>query len=307
MPFQATTFKNVHRGTSSNSASTNWNGRLVGVHCSVAGGLHRAIERGQALGCTAIQIFVKNSNRWMAPPLTSQAIECFQTAKEHASMFVISHAGYLINLASSDAEVIKKSMESMRTELVRAENLTIPLVVLHPGAHRGDGVRQGIRRLTDRLNIIFEETVFSNTKILIEGTSGQGTTLGSSFEELRDIMAGIREIDRVGICLDTAHLFAAGYNLRGHKSYHKVWEDFDRIVGRKWLTAIHLNDSQKPLGSKVDRHENLGKGTIGSRTLARIFRDSNFADLPMVCETNPGRNGTEHRKNMNTLQRWLKK
>jgi deoxyribonuclease IV len=285
-----------------------WGSRLVGVHCSTQGGLETAIERGDALGCTAMQIFSKNNKRWLAPPLDNKEIDAFQgTWKLSRIQLIFAHAGYLINLASPDAKTTERSMESMRTELIRAENLDLPFIILHPGSHKGEGETVAIRRVADRLNILFEESVFSKTRILLEGTAGQGNSIGHRFEHLRDILSGVRDIDRIGICLDTAHLFAAGYDFRTPKTYAAMWSDFDRIVGMRWLGALHLNDSTHALDSHVDRHTHIGEGKIGARAFGLIMRDAQLAHLPMVCETPKGKTDALDRKNLVKLHRMLPK
>lgn len=285
-----------------------WGERLVGVHCSTAGGLATGIERGQALGCTAIQIFSKNNNRWLATPLHDDEVATFRAARTAANIkMVFAHAGYLINLASAERDITEQSMESLRCELNRAEALQLPYVVLHPGAHKGDGELAGIRRIADRLNILIEESSFSQVRILLEGTAGQGSSIGHRFEHLRDILARIHDHHRVGVCLDTAHLFAAGYDFRTSKTYAALWNAFDTIVGRRQLGALHLNDSKAALGSRVDRHEHLGKGKIGPNAFRLLLRDATLARLPMVCETPKGLTDAWDRKNLGLIHRWIGK
>lgn len=285
-----------------------WGKRLVGVHCSTVGGVAMAVQRGAALGCTAIQIFSKNNNRWQAPPLTLPEIDAFREALTASKIRVVfAHAGYLINLASADPKITELSMESMRNELFRAENLALAALVLHPGSHKGDGETAGIRRIADRLNILIEETVFSHTRIWLEGTAGQGSSIGHRFEHLRDILAGVRAVERVGVCLDTAHLFAAGYDFRTPAAYQAMWEEFDRVVGLRTLSALHLNDSLKSLGSRVDRHTHIGRGTIGAKAFGLIMRDKRLRHLPMVCETPKGKTDAMDRANLAKLHRLTKK
>ncbi len=298
----ATTVVPVKTPATDTPANPQWGDRLVGVHCSTTGGLATGIARGAALGCTAVQIFAKNNNRWMAPPLSNIEIDEFRDAWQAAGIpLIFSHAGYLINLASPDPKITELSMESMRGELVRAEALGLPFVVLHPGSHKGVGEPTGIRYITDRLNILFEETVFSRTRIVLEGTAGQGHSIGHRFEHLRDILAGVRDIDRIGICLDSAHLFAAGYDLRTPTTYARLWEEFDRVVGLRWLSCLHLNDTTRELGSRVDRHIHIGEGKIGSRAFGLLMRDPRLAAIPMVCETPKGKTDALDRKNLRKL------
>lgn len=281
--------------------------RLLGIHCSTAGGVAMGVVRGAQLGCTAIQLFTKNNNRWLAPAVGLQEVDAFRAALEGSSVrMVMAHAGYLINLATTDPTLTERSMESMRLELHNAEALGIPLVVIHPGAHRGDGEAIAIRRIAERMNILLEETAGYRTTLLIEGTAGQGTSIGHRFEHLRDLLEGVRYGDRVGICLDTAHLFAAGYDFRTPETYARLWEAFDRIVGRTWLKALHLNDSRRPLGSRVDRHEHIGKGKIGCPGFRLILKDPRLRAIPMVLETPKGKTDALDRKNLDTLQRLMK-
>ncbi len=266
-----------------------WGERLVGVHASTQGGVVTGIKRGDALGCTAIQIFTKNNSRWHAAPFTQDETDDFLDERDWSGIrCVLGHASYLINLASGEPKITEQSMEAMRDEMHRAESLELTYLVLHPGAHKGDGDLTGIRRVADRLNILFEESVFQHTRILLEGTAGQGTSLGHRFEHLRDILAGVRDLDRVGICLDTAHLFAAGYDFRTPTTYAALWDEFERVVGRRWLAALHLNDTTKKLGSRVDRHHHIGQGQIGVRAFGLIMRDPRLTTIPMICETPKG-------------------
>lgn len=280
-----------------------WGDRLVGVHCSTQGGVATGIDRGEALGCTAIQIFAKNNNRWTENALDPSEIEAFQAARSTARTVrcIFSHAGYLINLASGDRELTERSMESMRCEMERAEQLELAGIVVHPGAHTGDGELTGIRRIADRINILIDEQMGHSPQIWLENTAGQGTSIGHRFEHLRDILDKVREYHHIGVCLDTAHLFAAGYDLRTPKAYEAVWEEFDRVVGRRWLRAIHVNDSKKALGSRVDRHEHLGEGLIGRGAFRLLMRDERLAKIPLVCETPKGKTDAEDRANLWTL------
>lgn len=281
-----------------------WGKRLVGMHCSVAGGPMNAVYEGDSLGCTAIQVFTKNNNRWDGPPLTENEIVNFRKALDGSGVkFVCAHVGYLINLASSEKNIVEQSMESMRSELFRAENLNIPCMVMHPGSHKGEGVSTGIKRIADRINILMDETTFSPTRILFENTAGQGHNIGFRFEHLRDLIELVRDKNRVGVCLDTAHLLAAGYDFRTPKLYKSMWDEFDQVVGRKYLHVIHMNDSAKPLASRVDRHEHIGKGHIGSRAFGLIMRDQSLKSVPMILETPKGKTSVVDRNNLAALHK----
>ncbi len=273
---------------------------------SIAGGLTRAVERGCAVGCEAIQIFTKNSNQWRAKPLTDGEAQEFrkELAKEKIQ-FAFAHDSYLINLASPSEDLLGRSREAFLDEMERAEKLGLRFVVLHPGAHLGTGEAAGIERISRSFDWIFERTPGYRVKVLIETTAGQGTNLGHRFEQIRDMMDGVRENDRLGVCVDTCHLLAAGYDLRTKAGYEKTFDDFDRIVGLKRILAFHLNDSKKPLGSRVDRHEHIGKGFLGLEPFRLLLNDSRFKGVPMVLETPKGKDDTWDRENLRLLRSLL--
>ena len=279
---------------------------LLGAHMSIAGGLTRAVERGCAVGCEAIQIFTKNSNQWRAKPLTDGEAQEFrkELAKEKIQ-FAFAHDSYLINLASPSEDLLGRSREAFLDEMERAEKLGLRFVVLHPGAHLGTGEAAGIERISRSFDWIFERTPGYRVKVLIETTAGQGTNLGHRFEQIRDMMDGVRENDRLGVCVDTCHLLAAGYDLRTKAGYEKTFDDFDRIVGLKRILAFHLNDSKKPLGSRVDRHEHIGKGFLGLEPFRLLLNDSRFKGVPMVLETPKGKDDTWDRENLRLLRSLL--
>lgn len=259
---------------------------LIGAHVSIAGGVHKAIERGVANGCTAIQIFVKGNTRWQFPPLTSDEAAAFRQARLNSPIKrVIAHGIYLINLASEDPTIREKSIADVVDELERCELLGVEGLVIHPGAHGGLGTEAGIRNVARALDEIFDKVGAGHCTLLLETTAGQGTALGADFRELRAIRDATHHKSRIGICLDTAHVFAAGYDWRSAQGYAKLWEDFDTILGRDLLRAIHLNDSKAPCGSRRDRHEHIGKGLIGAEAFRRLLRDPNLRGIPMVTET----------------------
>jgi len=259
--------------------------RLIGAHMSTAGGADKAIERGASIGCTAIQIFVKNNNQWLGKSFTDETIQNFKTLQQQSNMFVFAHTGYLINLASEKPENHEKSMQSMLQELELAETLSLPFTVLHPGSHLGNGETTGINLLTKYLKQLIKQTAGYKVKILLETTAGQGTNLGYKFEQLAQMLAGINEPSRTGICFDTCHAYAAGYDIKTKEGYKKTWEEFDRIIGIDKLLAFHLNDSKTALGSRKDRHEHIGKGTLGLEAFRLLMNDKRFEKLPMVLET----------------------
>ncbi len=256
---------------------------------SIAGGIHLALERGRSIGCNAVQLFVKSSNQWKARPLPAEEISLFhEKAREYRSGFIMGHSSYLINIASPDAELLEKSRKALAIEIERCETLSIPWLVLHPGSHRGAGTEAGIRTVAESLDRVFEMTAGYKTSILLETTSGSGNILGSRFEELAAIIGLLQSPARIGVCLDTCHIFAAGYDISTKKDYNAVFKSFDSIIGLNHLKAFHLNDSKTPLGSGKDRHANIGEGEIGVEPFGFLVNDPRFIDIPMVLETPKG-------------------
>ena len=260
----------------------------LGAHVSISGGIHLAPGRGKEIGAEAIQIFTRNQMRWTARKITEKEIQNFQPAlKANGIRRVISHDSYLINLSTGKPELQKKSVDAFIDELKRAELLGIPYVVFHPGAHGGDGEKLGIERTAENLNKIFAELKDYKVVALIETTAGQGTNIGHKFEHIAEIIDLIEDKSRIGACIDTAHIFEAGYDIRTEEAYEKTLQQFDDIVGLDKVHAIHLNDSKTELGSHVDRHENIGLGHIGVDAFKFIVNDERFDDIAMVLET-PG-------------------
>jgi len=259
---------------------------LLGAHMSIEGGLEKAILRGDSLGCATIQLFTKNASRWEERTLEKSEISLFRETRKRTGIGpVISHAGYLINLASPDREIYLKSLNAMVNEIRRCEQLGIDLLVLHPGHHRGAGDERGIARAVEALNTIHAETTGAPVKIALETTAGQGTCLGSSFEQIARIMEGVKETSRLAFCLDTCHVFVAGYDLRTKENYHDLFRRIDSTIGKENLMVIHLNDSKREMGSRVDRHENIGAGMIGEGVFRLIMGDSSLAGIPKIIET----------------------
>lgn len=273
--------------------------RLLGAHMSIAGGVDKAIGRGESIGCTAIQIFVKNNNQWYGRPLAKEEVERFKKAKD---LFVFAHTGYLINLASPNPDNHDKSMKSMRQEIDLAEELGLPFTVLHPGSHLMTGENAGIKKVADSLKTLIKETQGYKVRVLLETTAGQGTNLGYKFEHLAGIIGEVNEPDRTGVCFDTCHSFAAGYELRTKEGYEKTWEEFDRLIGLDKLMAFHLNNSIGALGSRKDRHEHIGKGTLGLEAFKMLLNDAHFESLPMVIETPKDPDMKLDRMNLNVLR-----
>ncbi len=262
----------------------------LGAHVSVAGGLACSGAHATTIRASAIQIFTRNQRTWQHAPLTDDEVAAFRAARTEAGVrVVLSHASYLINLAATDRTVARRSVAAFAEELRRCRRLGVDAVVVHPGAHLGRGDTAGIRTIArnlDRAVSLADGT--GDVVIALETTAGQGSSIGHRFEHLRDILAAVNHDDaRYGVCVDTCHVFAAGYDLRTPAAYDATWRAFDRTVGRRTLTALHLNDSLRPLGSRRDRHAELGDGEIGFRAFARMARDTRFAECAGVLET-PG-------------------
>lgn len=280
---------------------------LLGAHESGAGGLHLAFERLQQVGGEALQLFTRNQRQWNPHPLTAEEISLFQAAWQQTGRLpVASHASYLINLASGKQELIDKSVAALAAEIHRCEQLGIPFVVIHPGSHGGDGVEAGLVRFTKALDLALDATGAGVT-VLLETTAGQGTGLGSSFEELAFILEHSRVPQRLGVCVDTCHIFAAGYDIRTLSAYTQTMAEFDRVVGVERIKFFHLNDSKQKLASRVDRHEHIGQGTIGLDGFRSLLNDPRFADHSMTLETPKGDDLQEDRDNLQVLRRLIDK
>jgi deoxyribonuclease IV len=270
---------------------------------SIGGGVSMAIERARSIGCTAMQIFVKNNMQWFARPLTREEIRAFLNHVQRGQLLsVFGHANYLINLAATNPQFHANSIRALAEELVRADQLELPFLVLHPGAHLGVGEEAGLKKIVDSVDEVFRKIPKVRTKIALEITAGQGSCVGHRFEHLAHIIANICEPDRLGVCLDTAHLFAAGYDIGSESGVRKVFREFDRVIGRSRLVAIHVNDSKTGRGSRVDRHEHIGKGRIGLDAFRFIMRSPRFRKIPKVLETPKGKDLAEDVMNLRTLR-----
>ena len=259
---------------------------LLGAHLSMAGGLERALIRGGALGCTTIQLFTKSSNQWKERTLEDSEITRFHQERERTGINpVISHASYLINLASPDDEVYRKSLEAMICEIRRCEQLGIDLLVLHPGFHKKRGIAWGINRIADALDTIHGATAGAKVQIALETTAGQGSAIGRSLDEIARIIERVEEGSRLVFCLDTCHMFVAGYDLRTRQNYLDLLQEIGDTIGKQRMRVIHLNDSKKAVGSRVDRHENIGMGMIGEGLFRLIMADGSLAGVPKIIET----------------------
>ena len=253
---------------------------------SVAGGLPRAVQRGVVHGCDAMQIFAKNANQWRGRPLPPEEIRAFRLlVKQSGITPVVSHASYLINLATANRGLHAQSMEAMGDELDRAEALGLLGVVLHPGCYTDGSEAHGLALIADGLDLLLRERRRGRTMVILEHTAGQGTSLGATFEQLATIIGLMKASRRVGVCLDTCHLLASGYDIASPEGYARTFKDFGRIVGFDRLKAFHMNDSKRPLGSRVDRHTHIGEGCVGLDAFGRIVNDRRFEGLPMLLET----------------------
>ena len=275
---------------------------LFGAHESIQGGVVQALVRGRVDGCQAIQIFTKNANTWRASALQAQEIETFRAMhQEGGGIPLMAHTSYLINLASDQPDKLARSKEALICEVLRASQLGIDFVVLHPGAHLGLGIEQGIARIAESLDEVHMRTQGAHARILIENTAGQGSALGCTFEEIASIFEQTQTRERLGACLDTQHAFAAGYNWTNQEGYESIFVQFNRHVGLDRLCAFHLNDSKKPLGSRVDRHAHLGQGHIGLELFWRLANDPRFEHTPAVLETEPREGNTPFKEEIELL------
>lgn len=259
---------------------------ILGAHMSIAGGYHKAVEAAARSGCHCVQIFTKNNSQWRGKPITDDDAEKFQTALlELGITHPISHASYLINMASPKEELRQKSLDAMSVELQRAERLGIPFVVVHPGSYTTSTDSDGIANICRSIDEIHKQLPDLKTQILLENTAGQGTNLGWQFEQLQAMIEGIDASDRVGVCIDTCHAFAAGYELADPTGYENTIALLAETVDLKRVKAFHINDSKKPFASRKDRHEHIGRGEMGLEPFRNLLNDSRFNEVPMYLET----------------------
>ena len=274
-----------------------------GTHASASGGVHKALQRAVDVGATSCQIFSKNERQWIAKPLDPGAVESFHLERARTGIEqMVIHDSYLINLASPKDDIHAKSMNGFTDELERAQLLNVRYLVTHPGAHTGSGVDAGIARFAESLNRIFDALPDNQTITCLETTAGQGTTLGRSFEELAAIIDRVEDKERVGVCFDTCHTFAAGYNLQTEHGTRQVIDEFDRVVGLHKLHVLHLNDSKQPFGSFKDRHEQIGQGEIGFDAFRALVNDVRLSGLPAILETEKDDAGEYDRTNLAALR-----
>jgi deoxyribonuclease-4 len=274
----------------------------LGAHLSIAGGLERAVHRASSIGATALQIFTKNQRRWAVPELSSAQAENFRAAwREWGPYPVLAHDAYLINLASPKPAIAEKSVRGFAVELARAESLGLNGLVAHPGSHLGTGEPAGLRAFAANMDRAMRESGTRAVPVLLECTAGQGTNLGRSFEQLGEIVRESRHAERLGICIDTCHVFAAGYPIDSPEGYERVLERIEACVGLQRVGCFHLNDSKQPSGSRKDRHEHIGSGSLGLRPFSLILNDPRFRRVPKILETPKGTDMREDRENMHAL------
>lgn len=275
----------------------------LGAHVSIKGGVDKAPIYGKEATCDVIQIFSKNQMQWAMPPLSKSTIEDFKRNSENYKVKGVSiHASYLLNLSSPDESIRKKSIKDLSSELERADALGIDYVVFHPGAHMGEGEVKGIKTIANSIREVFEITQSKKSMLLIETTAGEGTHLCYKFEQIRDIF-GLTRTSRLGVCFDTCHVFQAGYDIRTPESFLKVLEDFDRVIGLKYLKLFHLNDSKREIGMHVDRHEEIGLGKIGLDAFRFLVNNALFKDVGGILEIPGDIEG--YKRNLITLRRLI--
>ena len=278
-------------------------GPLLGAHMSIAGGVGNALLAGKMVDCDAIQIFTKSSRQWASKPYTKEEIEQFQiNRKETGITTIIAHDSYLLNLGSPDAGLRMRSVAAFIDELERCEVLGVTNLIAHPGAHFGAGEAEGIKTIAKSLDEVHKACPGYNVKITLEITAGQGSNLGYRFEQIGAIIDATKESDRLRVCFDTEHAFAAGYDLRTKDGYERTFSEFEEAIGIELLASFHLNDSKKEFHSRVDRHEHIGKGFIGVEAFRLLMNDKRFCGLPMCLETPKGPDLKEDRENLTLLR-----
>jgi len=262
---------------------------LLGAHMSIAGGVSEAIARARTTGCECVQIFTKSSRQWFAKPFTGDEVEAFKVALGESGLkMVIAHDSYLLNLGAPVEALRKRSVGGLVDELERCELLGVPYLIAHPGAHVGSGEEVGIKTIAKSIDEAHQRCAGFATEVALEITAGQGSNLGYSFAQMGQIFDAVKENERLRLCFDTEHAFAAGYDLRDAEGYERTFAELDEQVGLERLVAFHVNDSLKPFHSRVDRHQHIGKGFIGLDAFRRLVNDPRFAGVPMCLETEPG-------------------
>lgn len=275
----------------------------LGAHMSISGGPAKALERGHSIGCDAIQMFTRNANRWASKDLTDDEAQAFHRAFESTGIHpVIAHSSYLINLASPDDDLWARSVEALIVEMRRCRQLGVRDYVLHPGAHMDAGEEAGMARVVAGLREAFQATTGDDVAVLLEITAGQGSALGATFEQLAWMVHHAEPAARAGVCFDTAHALAAGYDFRDAENYRAMWQHFCDTIGLERLRAIHLNDAKRELGSHIDRHEHIGEGCVGLEAFRLLVNDPALRHVPMLLETPKGEDMHEDVENLARLR-----
>jgi deoxyribonuclease-4 len=279
---------------------------LLGVHVSVSGGVDTAFDRAKAINCTAFQIFTKSNRQWQAKDLEQEVIDRFCQSQTKCGLPVICHASYLLNLATPDDAIWHKSIDALAIELMRCEQLKIPYLVLHPGGHMGSGIEAGLARVVAALDTVHDLLPGYTVKTALEITAGQGTHLGNRFEEIAAIIQQCHQSERLAVCFDTCHALVAGYEFRTPDSYAAMMAEFDRIIGLDRLKVCHMNDSQKDLGSRVDRHAHIGEGYIGLEPFGYFLNDPRLSRVPFLLETPVDDDPGDDIRNLEALRSLIK-
>lgn len=281
--------------------------QFLGAHVSIAGGVSNAVATASKLNFTAMQMFTKNNNRWYSKPLDEGEILKFRNLLSESDIkFVVAHDSYLINLCAKEKDMLEKSREGFLDELTRCELLGIPHLNFHPGSHCGIGEDEGIKIISESINMVHDKTPGFKVTSMLEATAGQGSAIGYTFEQLRKIIDLVEKKERMTVCIDTAHIWAAGYDIKDPENYKKVLKHFDNVVGIERLKCLHINDSKKGLGSKVDRHEHIGKGFIGVEGFTNIMNDEKLEKIPKILETPKGKDYLEDLENLEVLRSLIK-
>jgi deoxyribonuclease-4 len=281
---------------------------LLGTHVSTRGGIHRAFERGTKIGCATMQVFTKNSNQWTGKAFTEEDIQNYKIAKVKSTIDpVFAHAAYLVNLCAANPATLIQSRSALIDELERAQQLSLRGVIVHPGSHLGAGEEEGIKRIAESIDVAHRKTPAFSTLTILETTAGQGNAIGYRFKHLRRIIDLVEDPRRVAICIDTCHLFAAGYPIGTDRGWHAMMNELEETVGLRKLVAVHVNDSKRELGSRVDRHTHIGKGLIGRRGFTLLMNDPRLASIPMILETEKSEDMHEDVENMRYLRSLVRK
>lgn len=279
-------------------------GPLIGAHMSIAGGVFNAILHAEKAGCRCVQLFVKSSNQWRAKPLTDEEIARFRDERRRTGIGpAVAHSSYLINIGSPDDALYKKSRDALMVEYQRCVQLGIEYLVFHPGAHMGSGIEAGIQRIAAAMDWILSKVPNGDTLLLLEATAGAGSHVGSRFEELKAILDLLEQGNRAAVCLDTCHIFSAGYDIRTESAYKATMKEYDAVLGFSSLKVIHFNDSKFDLGTRKDRHEHIGQGFIGADAFGFFLRDRKLRNVPKLLETPKDEEGKYDRQNLALLRK----